>query len=274
MASSKTLKTLFIRHLVVCREADRLIDLGEKAVAVRDSEKLAQVGAALSRMSEGGLSDAGAYFSALALNNSRASRAQAEAMLERVAVQATPLFRAKALLALGGNQIENGNPNAKEYYEAASKINPNNLLVTFSIRSMQAVLRSLAGDHRRALDGFESLKPLARSVGARIPFYGFNFINSLSYAHLKVGNLDQADGLIKVALDSPYQCPAFDETRDEIAAVRRRRAQRPIPNEAARKAAARRALHSLLIVPPKPDPFTATGLESLVREVRQGKFRY
>jgi hypothetical protein len=271
--SVKTIKSLFIRNLIVCRGADRLIEIGEQAQADGDAEQLRFAGGALLKMSGGGAnSDASMYYSALALNRSQASRAQAEAMLISLASTGSALYRAKALLALGTNQImhQSDPHSAAEYYKNAEAVNSGHPLVLFMIRSQRAVMASLAGAHRHALADFKRLLPMAQSIGARLPFYEVNYINSLAEAHCRVGNLSEAAELAELACSSPLARPEFQETRDDIAAMRERINRKARLSEADRKGAYRRELHAL-VIKPDPDKWTADGLGNLVAHVRQVK---
>ena len=261
--ASKRIKSLFIKHLTLCRAAETLIGIGEQAHAEGDVERLKYVGGALLRLSEGGLySDASAFYTALALNRSQASRAQAEAVFEGIASTGSPLYRAKALLALGTNYISlrADEKSAQAYYTDAERVNPDDSLVLFMARFQRAVLASLAGAHRRALTEFEALRPLAESAARRHSFYGAAYGNSLAVVLVGVGSYSEAERLARAAASSPYARPEFQQTLGDIAARREANARRQRLAEEKRKGDLRREIQSLVIVP-DPDLWTAAGLE-------------
>ncbi|HSO75934.1 MAG TPA: hypothetical protein VLU47_13955, partial [Blastocatellia bacterium] len=84
------------------------------------------------------------------------------------------------------------------------------------------IVRSLDGDHKGALDHFESLRPLVCQVAKRQPFYFYKYHNALAVELSETGRIEEAKVCSGIALASPFAhaYPEWSETRDEIAAKR------------------------------------------------------
>jgi tetratricopeptide (TPR) repeat protein len=149
---------------------------------------------------------------------------EARHTLERVIEEAPPDYRARALLTMGTtycgqDQVEA----ALAFYLAAGRAAGEHDLLTFAeSQKMIAVVRSIHGDHRQALDDLEQLFPLVRAIGKHHPAIYYGFLNSLAVELGEVGRLDEANAACAIALASPFSAiyPEIVQTRDEIAAKR------------------------------------------------------
>lgn len=272
-----TINTRFIKrlqgHIDLCNDEMRLLRLGEHAQAADKPELLASVGAQLFKMSGGGVhSDASAFYTALALNRSQTTRAQAEKILSGISETGSELFRAKSLLALGTNMlaVHGKDQEAEEYYRDAGKQKHGSWAVALLIKSQEATLASLRERYKVALAGYRELLPLADYVGKRLPIYRLHLLNNLAVAHCDAGKLIEAEGYAREALASPLGHPEFHKTFDEIGARRDAAARRERLSQERRKAAARAELNALLITP-ELDRWQAAGLESVLNYARQVK---
>jgi len=148
---------------------------------------------------------------------------EARRMLERVTEESTA-YRARAWLTIGATHFGQGKAEtALPFYLAAGRAAGERDLLTFAeSQKMIAVVRSIHGDHRQALDGLERLFPLVRAIGKRYPALYYEFLNSLSIELGEVGRLDEANTACAIALASPFASayPEFAETRDELEAKR------------------------------------------------------
>jgi tetratricopeptide (TPR) repeat protein len=148
---------------------------------------------------------------------------EARRMLERVTEKSTA-YRARAWLTIGATHFGQGKAEtALPFYLAAGRAAGERDLLTFAeSQKMIAVVRSIHGDHRQALEGLERLFPLVRAIGKRYPALYYEFLNSLSIELGEVGRLNEANAACSIALASPFASayPEFAETRDELEAKR------------------------------------------------------
>ncbi|MEK6410860.1 MAG: tetratricopeptide repeat protein [Acidobacteriota bacterium] len=144
--------------------------------------------------------------------------------LERAAEEATPQYRARALLTIGATYYESGELDAAlPFYLAAGRgACERDLLTLVESQRMTAVVRSVHGDHRQALGDLERLFPLVRAIGKYYPAAYYDFLNSLAVELGEVGRIADAKAALSIALASPFAraYPEWSETRDEIAARR------------------------------------------------------
>jgi len=149
---------------------------------------------------------------------------EARRMLERVTEESTSHYRAQALLTLGATQFGQGKAEAAlPFYVAAGRAaGERDLLTLVESQCMTAVVRSIYGDHKQALNDLERLFPLVRAVGKYYPLFYYEFHNSLAVELGEVGRLDEAKAACSIALASPFASayPEFAQTRDELEAKR------------------------------------------------------
>jgi tetratricopeptide (TPR) repeat protein len=83
-----------------------------------------------------------------------------------------------------------------------------------------AVIRSLDGDHKGALDDLERQAPLVHCVGRFYPAEYYNHLNSIAVELGELGRIEEANRALAPALNSPFGCyyPDWKETKLELAA--------------------------------------------------------
>ena len=145
-------------------------------------------------------------------------------LLERVVEEATPEYRARALQVIGLTYHACGEINdALSFYLTAGKTAIDCAPLTLAqSQQMIAVVRSLHGDHRQALNDLERLYPLARAIGKHYPAFYYDYLNSLAVEMGEVGRIEEARNVCRITLASPLAAayPNWLETRDEIEAKR------------------------------------------------------
>jgi tetratricopeptide (TPR) repeat protein len=144
--------------------------------------------------------------------------------LERAAEEATPQYRARALLTIGATYFESGKTDAAQpfYLAAGRDACEHDLLTLVESQRMTAVVRGIHGDHKRALTDLERLFPLVCALGKYYPAAYYDFLNSLAVELGEAGLVTEAEAALSIALASPFAAayPEWSETRDEIAAMR------------------------------------------------------
>ena len=85
-----------------------------------------------------------------------------------------------------------------------------------------AIIRSIHGDHKQALNNLEQLFPIVRVLGKQYPSLYYDFINSLAVEFCELGRIAEAEAACAMTLASPFVTTHlhWKETRDEIAAKR------------------------------------------------------
>ena len=148
----------------------------------------------------------------------------ARKLLEGVIAEATPRYRARALLTIGATYYERGEIDSTlPFYIAAGKAATDcDLLTLAESQQMIAVVRSLHGDHKQALDDLERLFPLIRYISKHYPTAYYNFLNSFAIELSEVGRIDEARRVCQITLASPFSAayPNWLETRNELEAKR------------------------------------------------------
>lgn len=141
-------------------------------------------------------------------------------LFERAAEKATPRYRARALECIGATLYHRGNiDEALPFYLAAGKASIDSDPLTLAeSQKMIAVIRSIYGDHKHALNDLENLFPLVRVVSRHYPALYYDYLNSLAVEFGEVGRIAEAESAISVALLSPFALvyPEWSETREEI----------------------------------------------------------
>lgn len=144
--------------------------------------------------------------------------------LERVVEEASPHYRTRALQIIGLTYHERGEIDAalRFYLAAAKGAAENDLPALIESQRITAVVRSIHGDHKRALADLESLFPSVRAISKHSPVLYYEFLNSLAVELGEVGRLAEAGAALSIALASPFASvySEWSETRDEIAAKR------------------------------------------------------
>ena len=204
--------------------ADELVALADHAYVVRHMETVARVSQALLALPQiPKYESVGRYYKALRMGR-LGNLADAVVLLEQVAEQAPPLFRARALMSLGGFSYARGDlQSALRFYVEAGRAGKHRKhfdpLVTTQSHRMIAALKGEDGDHRRSLDDLEKIFPLARAVAREYPPLLSDYLNSYAVELAATGRIEEARNVSEIVLASPYAhaYPEWRETRDEIA---------------------------------------------------------
>ncbi len=85
-----------------------------------------------------------------------------------------------------------------------------------------AIIQSIEGNHKGALQFLEGSFSLIRSISKHFPAHYYNYLNSLAVELGEVGRLNEAQVVCSIALASPFApaYPEWAETRDELEAKR------------------------------------------------------
>ncbi len=163
---------------------------------------------------------AGLYYLAIvAIRQGRAREAQA--MLEAVRGP----YEARAIQALGGIHFGAGRLDeaAYVYVEAMQAGRERDAFAVFGVQGQLSAIKSIQGDHERALGDLYDLWPLARLVARQHPHVWPMLHNELAYELLQLGRVDEARQAAAVAVASPLaeKYPEWQETAREIAETQR-----------------------------------------------------
>src|SRR5436853_2765939 len=144
----------------------------------------------------------------------------ARSLLGRVIEQAAPRHKARVLQAIGSAYYAEGRfDDALPFFTEAGKTalerDPFTLIQS---RQMTAVVRSINGDHKRALADLESVFPWVQSVAKRYPALYYDILNALAVELGKTVRINEARAAVDIALDSRYAAayPELSETRQEL----------------------------------------------------------
>ena len=207
--TTRTKTNLFIISHLTNAHAERLIRLADVAAELRQPDTATRLGSALSRL---GCDEAGAFYQALARNRSTGTLALGNCILSELSEHASPLWRAKAMVACGSNAFEWGDYlDAQGYYTEARRLSANSL-VCLHTAEMTAQIRSREGDHKQAL------KLLAKSAPLACGIHALNHRNSLAVELNALGRVDEARNVLAPCLASPYRIyyPEWSHTATEI----------------------------------------------------------
>jgi tetratricopeptide (TPR) repeat protein len=168
----------------------------------------------------------GSYYHSLAIYR-KGRKEEADALLERIADAAPITYRARALQSLGANCHVNGQLDEALRFQlqalrVASDRNAQGLQTTLIARLEISIIKSLYGDHNRALSDLEGLGPLVSLIAKHHPFYFYAYCNELAVGLGEFGRIDEAQATLDIALASPYASayPNWAETRQELEAKR------------------------------------------------------
>jgi hypothetical protein len=219
-------------HKTQLREAgDKLIVVAEHSLGTRHTQILEQIGRILTNaIFPREYRSIGKYYEALSINR-RGDFTSSTLILEQLATSSiTPLkYRARALKAIGGNLLDAGNPHeASRFFleaslAASSKYGGDLLTVTLS-QWMMAVIRSIDGDHKGALQNLEKLSSLIRLIAPDYPHYYYSYANALAVEFMESEYIEEARNASSIALASPFadRYPEFRATAGDISQKSRR----------------------------------------------------
>jgi tetratricopeptide (TPR) repeat protein len=210
--------------------AARLASVSDYAHSIRQFDVVERVAGLLSSLPLCPLESMGCYYEALSLNRgTRGDTVRAGLLFEQVADTASLSYRARAVLALGGNAFTAGDHTTALtlYREAMRMVTRDHIFdpVTFYFAGrMNAVIRSIKGDHRGAVNDLERMFPLARMASLRQPYAYYDYLNTLAVELGEMGRLEQARRASEIAIASPFTraYPEWRETFQDIEAKSRR----------------------------------------------------
>lgn len=213
----------------LCNIGNSLLAVAEHAYTLREMntvEEVAELTTALPLPR--GYERAAQYYKALCVR-SRGEIAEAVSLLERVAEDAPPYYRARAMQSIGTVLVWNTPDKqtaSKVLTEACyfARRHAGDVFTLVNSRWVLAVIKSFEGDHQGALDDLESLFPLVRAVAMTHPLTYYGFMNSLAVEMGEVGRLEEALNASRIALSSPFGGAYFEwsETRNELLLKARR----------------------------------------------------
>lgn len=174
----------------------------------------------------------GRHYEALCLYQ-KGRNVEARAILQLVAEQAPPTYRARALLSTTATFSEKDFQLIAQYCLEANRLAVGNgwcdhRTIIESQRQL-AVLKSVAGDHHGALAYLEQMLPFVRFASRWHPDLFCTYLNSFAVELGEVGRLEEALRVSNLALALPYArvYRQVQETRDEIL-MKSRRASRSV----------------------------------------------
>jgi len=214
--------------------SNRLTKIADNAHCARRFDIVSDIGDLLLKLAESKHSECVArFYRALAINKGTlGDRTFAGGILEQISECAPARYRARVMLALGGNSFA-----ASDYRIAATWYKETMKLLTrerlfdpttlYFASRMMAVIKSLYGDHRGAVGDLEQMLPLVRMAGLQLPYAYYDYSNTRAVELTEVGRLEDARRAADFALSSKYATayPEWSETSNAIA-QRARRASR------------------------------------------------
>jgi hypothetical protein len=148
----------------------------------------------------------------------------AHQLLKKVVDEALSPFHGQALLSIGATYFDSGDTeSAAPFFLTAARVASEGNLQTFvTAQRMIAVVRSIYGDHQRALVDLERLFPISRAIAKNYPTCYYDFLNSYAIELGEVGRIAEAQNVCAVTLASPLAVayPEYKQTRDELKAKR------------------------------------------------------
>jgi tetratricopeptide (TPR) repeat protein len=200
--------------------AQGLARIGELAYERRDVKTLEAVSQILINLPMRSAQDVGLYYFSLAANR-REDYAEARSILEPLVETASPIIKARSIQALGAvcyyqNEFEEAARLHIEAARAARDVDGFTLLTAFY---QFTAIKSIAGDHKHALNDLENLWPIVRVVSREHPSLFYLYHNELAVELAAVGCINEARQAIKVAMSTPVAeaYPEWQETAAELA---------------------------------------------------------
>ena len=148
----------------------------------------------------------------------------ARSLLGRVIEEAPPQHKARVLQAVGLTYNDEGRlDEALPFFTAAGKAARDcDPVISIQSRQMIAVVRSINGDHKRALADLEGIFPWVQVVAKHYPALYYDILNALAVELGETGRLNEARAAADIALGSPYASayPEWSETREDLEAKR------------------------------------------------------
>ena len=201
-----------------------LLKLAEVAYSKRDLLALEHIAAQLLSLPNEQAKSAGLYYAAIVAKRSGQER-RAISLLESIGSDS--FIRAKAIQTLGAIEFDAGRHEAALplFLQAAREARGVDIATSLNALYQVSAIKSIAGDHRQALDDLLSLWPVVRSVVKTHPHLYANWHNDCAFELLRLGRVEDAKASLSVALASPvagnYQ--EYRETQSEIERYERKK---------------------------------------------------
>lgn len=267
--TANTIKSFFIRNLLESSVVQSLIEQGEKAHALNDTPTLLRVGASLCERSlRGDLYETGLYYTGLALKRANATD-RARRVFERLSEAEGKLNQARAAVALGTIEVENGNLSSALHLFDYSIQASGEPTILYHANHNKAVIFGIDGDSERALTQLEAALNLSQYVAR--PFV-LNTLQNIAVELNELGKVDEASRVIQTVTRSPFVSayPEWTDTANEIAmkqAEKRLRASRITVSE--RWGAVEKMRQQCVgYLTTRPDPFVVVGMHAVMSEGR------
>ena len=188
-----------------------IIGAAETAIALRQIDRLEELGSILSNLPLEEYRVIGHYYQAwCSYRRGENSRAIFESVIEQ-----SDVYRARAFISLAALEARSGDYTSElNCYTEAIKYARNPTTLVTALRA-SAVVKAKEGYRKQALKDLENLMPLARFAK---PHLYYDFLNSLAVELCEAGRLEEARNISNIVLASPYvfAYPEWRETRDEI----------------------------------------------------------
>jgi hypothetical protein len=207
--------------------AKRMIAMADVAYAQKRNHELQSLGQLLELT--GRYKIIGAYYRGLAaLESGSGDLNHAQRLLEQASEYAQAQYRAKAILSLGAIEGYRGNISAElQHYERALRIEQADYYTRIETSRAVALIHSLEGDHRRAVEHLESLHPVARHFARLNPRMYFDLLNSLAVEYAECGRIEEAEAAIRPVIVSPL-ARSIEEYRQTAAEIAEQRSSKAI----------------------------------------------
>ena len=200
-----------------------LVQLGEQAHAVREFDKVREIGLLLSNTPLKRYRAIGYYFLAVAANSvGNGDQDEARRLFELVVDTAPDIYKRKAILSLGALARHRGEVDSALYlYRETVKSEGLGLSGLQAMRGF-AVLKSAEGFHESAVKDLEVILPIIRFAPLNIYL---DFLNSYAVDLSAVGRLHEATNVSSLVVASPLSAryPEWRETLSEIRSKQKRR---------------------------------------------------
>ena len=163
----------------------------------------------------------GSYYRGLAaLESGKGDLDQAQQLFEQASEFAPAQYRAKAILSLGAIEGYRGNISIElRHYKRALQIEQADCYTRIETSRAIALLHSLEGAHRRAVEQLEALHPVTQHFARVNPRLHFDLLNSLAVEYAACGRVEDAKAAIRPVIASPLAqaIEEYRQTAQEIA---------------------------------------------------------
>jgi tetratricopeptide (TPR) repeat protein len=203
-----------------------LIEVAEQAYVTGNLNALEEVSRVLMSLPVEAARQIGLYYYALSTVR-KGQIDEAQRLLETVADNGPPVYRARAIQGLGAiyhylGQLDETLRFQLEALRAVPNKTAHGLQTALMAHFEIAIVTSIDGNHKGALSHLEGLRPLVNLVAKQRPYYFYLYCSELAIEFSEMGRIAEAEAVIEIALDSPYAAahPNWAETRQEVEAKR------------------------------------------------------